>query len=79
MKRWRGRPASEYVLTVDCGGAEGKPGRIYLVTAPWVKPEPCTRCGRPTLMRFNAYPTTVLYPAHVECAKVTLAELMDAA
>jgi hypothetical protein len=81
VELWHGRDPRKCILTIDCGGAEGKPGRIFLVTAPWLKPLACVRCRKPTLCRFHVYGSDPpqMVPAHAECTKVTLAELVNAA
>jgi len=68
VKRWKGRPARDAILAVDVGG-------LCVVTAPWLRPEPCVRCARPATGRFNEYGTTRMFAVHAECARAVRAEL----
>lgn len=70
VKLWRGRDARECILTVELDG-------VVLVSAPWLRPQPCARCGRLTTMRWHEFFAPVLWPVHAECARATRRELVS--
>ena len=66
-----GRPggdARKSIMAIDVAG-------LTLVTAPWVRPEPCVRCGLPTTGRFNEFGSARLLATHAECLRAARREL----
>jgi hypothetical protein len=56
------------VLTIDCDG-------LCLVTAPWVPPRRCLRCGYAARGRWHQYGTRRLHAFHAECLRAARREL----
>jgi hypothetical protein len=53
-------------------------GNLVLGTWPGMPAEPCARCGLPTTSRWSNPIGKSLVPLHVECCRITRAELLEA-
>ena len=69
VRLWRGRDPRSAILTVDVDG-------LCLVSAPWMRPAPCVRCGRAAAGRWHEYGTPELHPVHAECLRALKRELV---